>query len=151
MKITSLDFGDHLPVPEKFTCKGPNVSPPLEFIDVPDETKSLAVIVEDLDAPDHRIHWLVYNIPPDTTHFDEGNIPENAIEGLCNRGTRGYKGPCPKEFSGVHHYRFSLYALNSMLNLPEQADVTAIRQAMAGHTLVTASITAISEGEIMTS
>ena len=148
MKITSLDFGDHLPVPEKFTCKGPNVSPPLEFIDVPAETKSLAVNIEDLDAPDHRVHWLVYNIPPDVTHFDEGAIPENAVEGIGSDGTRGYKGPCPREFSGVHHYRFSLYALDAMLNLPDQADAIAIRQAMVGHILATASITAITQGEM---
>lgn len=147
MKISSLDFGDHLPVPERFSCKGPNFSPPLEFLDVPEDAKSLVLIVEDLDAPNHWIHWLVYNIPPNVTHFDEGKIPDSAIDGICNGGTRGYEGPCPKYFSGVHHYRFGLYALDCMLDVPNTADANAVRKAMEGHVLATAAITAITEGE----
>jgi Raf kinase inhibitor-like YbhB/YbcL family protein len=86
MKITSPAFADKIPVPVQYTCKGENVSPPLEFIDVPKEAKSLVLIVEDSDSADKRVHWLVYNIPGSCTHFNEGKSSKDAMQGICSDG-----------------------------------------------------------------
>jgi Raf kinase inhibitor-like YbhB/YbcL family protein len=147
MKITSPAFADKIPMPLQYTSKGTNQSPPLEFIDAPKETASFVLIVEDLDSGDHRIHWLVYNIPGNVSHFDEGKIPEGAVDGICNDGTTGYKGPCPPEFTGVHRYCFKLYALDSMLDVAPGADVSAIESAMRGHVVDTAELSGVAEGE----
>jgi len=147
MKITSLAFADKIPVPLQYTCKGPNTSPPFEFIDVPKGATSLALIVEDLDSANHWIHWLVYNIPGNTTHFEEGKIPQSAIDGICNGGTRGYEGPCPKYFKGVHRYSFKLFALDTMLEVPADADAKIIVSSMEGHVLDSAELIGIAQGE----
>jgi Raf kinase inhibitor-like YbhB/YbcL family protein len=147
MKLTSPAFADKIPVPVKYTCKGPNISPPLEFIDVPKNAKSLVLIVEDIDSTNHWIHWLVYNIPGDTTHFEEGKIAKGAIDGVCNGGTHGYEGPCPKYFSGIHRYCFRLFALDTTLEVPLIADANVIRSEMEGHILATAELLGVAEGE----
>jgi Raf kinase inhibitor-like YbhB/YbcL family protein len=134
-------------VPVQNTCKGTNQSPPLEFLDVPKETKSFTLIVEDLDSPNNWIHWLVYNIPGDVTHFDEGKLPEEAIDGICNDGKPGYEGPCPKNFKGIHHYCFKLYALDTVLEVPSIADANVILSEMEGHILETAELVGVAEGE----
>jgi Raf kinase inhibitor-like YbhB/YbcL family protein len=147
MKITSPAFADKIPVPLQYTCKGQNQSPPFEFLDVPKETKSLALIIEDIDSPNHRIHWLVYNIPGNVTHFDEGKIPEGAINGICNDGNIGYQGPCPRDFTGVHHFCFRLYALDTLLQIPSTADMKAVQAGMEGHILAKAEMVGVEEGE----
>lgn len=149
MKLTSPAFASRQPVPVQNTCNGPNSSPPLEFIDIPKGTKSLALVVEDIDSSNHWIHWLVYNIPPDTTHFDEGSAPEGAVDGICNGGTSGYEGPCPKYFKGVHRYSFMLYALDTVLSVPPMADIKVIEQEMRGHILETAELIGVAEGEMV--
>jgi Raf kinase inhibitor-like YbhB/YbcL family protein len=148
MKITSPALADKIPVPTQYTCNGPNISPPLEFIDVPKETVSLALVVEDLDSSNHWIHWLVYNIPGDVTHFNEGGIPDGAVDGICNGGTAGYEGPCPKYFNGIHRYSFKLFALDTALEVPSIADVNIILSAMEGHVLETAELIGFAEGEM---
>jgi Raf kinase inhibitor-like YbhB/YbcL family protein len=147
MRITSPAFADKIPVPVQYTCKGPNTSPPFEFIDVPKKAKSLALIVEDLDAPNHWIHWLVYNIPANVTHFEEGKIPDGAVNGICNGGTQGYEGPCPKYFKGIHRYSFKLFALDIMLEVPSIADKNVVVSEMEGHILETAELIGVAEGE----
>src|SRR5690606_33654796 len=122
MKITSPAFADKQPVPEQYTCKGINVNPPLEFLDTPKESKSFVILVEDIDSSNQWIHWLVYNIPADVSFFEEGTIPKGSVDGICNGGTRGYEGPCPKYFSGIHRYSFTLYALDIVLTVPDDAD-----------------------------
>lgn len=147
MRITSLAFAEKIPLPLQYTCKGPNTSPPFEFIDVPKETVSFVLIVEDIDSQDKWIHWLVYNIPGKVTHFDEGKIPEGAVDGICNEGTRGYQGPCPETFKGIHRFCFSLYALDTILNVPDFADSKLIVDEMQGHILAKAELQGIAEGE----
>jgi Raf kinase inhibitor-like YbhB/YbcL family protein len=148
MKITSLAFWDNLPVPTQYTCNGVNTSPPFEFLDVPEETKSLTLIVEDLDSAAQSIHWLVYNIPGDVTHFDEGVVPEGAVCGMCNDGKRSYNGPCPKYYKGLHRYAFTLFALDCMLNVPSDATCTSIKAAMEDHILDSDVLIGLAEGEI---
>jgi Raf kinase inhibitor-like YbhB/YbcL family protein len=147
MKITSPSFANNQPVPVKYTCNGPNGSPPFEFIDAPKNTASFVLVVEDLDAPNHWIHWLVYNIPGTTSFFDEGKIPEGAVDGVCNGGTHGYEGPCPKFFSGIHRYSFKLYALDTILNVPENADKGVVFEQFHNHILEEAELVGLAEGE----
>jgi Raf kinase inhibitor-like YbhB/YbcL family protein len=147
MKLTSPAFAEKVPLPIKYTGKGPSVSPPFEFLEVPKDTKSLVLIVEDLDSEKHRIHWLVYNIPASSSFFEEGKIPEGAVEGICNDSTPGYAGPCPTDFSGIHRFAFNLYALDTILEVPATADVNVIRSEMQNHVLEMAELVGIAEGE----
>ena len=147
MKLTSPAFAEKLPVPVKYTFKGPNVSPPFEFLEVPKDAKSLVLIVEDLDSDKHWIHWLVYNIPAEASFFDEGKIPEGAVEGMCSSGKSGYEGPCPTDFSGIHRFTFNLYALDTILEVPADADVNVIRNEMNNHVIQMAELVGIVEGE----
>lgn len=147
MRLSSPAFAPGERIPTRHTCKGPNISPPLVFQDVPDMAGSLALVVEDSDADNGWVHWLVYNIAPDAPGCDEGRIPEGAVDGICNGGTRGYEGPCPIYFRGTHRYRFMLYALDAPLSLPEQADTAHLRAALEGHVLATAELVGTAQGE----
>ncbi|MBI4098107.1 MAG: YbhB/YbcL family Raf kinase inhibitor-like protein [Candidatus Levybacteria bacterium] len=116
MKIKSPAFEEGSLIPPIYTCDGDNINPPLEFVDVPTNAQSLALIVEDPDAPGSTFtHWLVWNISPLTREISENTSPEEVIQGLNGAGQAGYLGACPP--SGVHHYHFKLYALNKKLNV----------------------------------
>jgi Raf kinase inhibitor-like YbhB/YbcL family protein len=116
MKITSPAFEDSQMIPSLYTCDEDNINPPLEISDVPEDAKSLALIMDDPDAPKENFtHWLMWNIPPDTKRIEENDWMDGAEQGMNDGGEIGYMGPCPP--SGVHHYHFKLYALNSMLDL----------------------------------
>jgi Raf kinase inhibitor-like YbhB/YbcL family protein len=116
MKITSPAFEDSQMIPSLYTCDEDNINPPLEISDVPEDAKSLALIMDDPDAPKETFtHWLMWNIPPDTKRIEENDWMDGAEQGMNDGGEIGYMGPCPP--SGVHHYHFKLYALNSMLDL----------------------------------
>jgi Raf kinase inhibitor-like YbhB/YbcL family protein len=115
-------------------------------LEIPEQTQSLVLIVADQDAPNHWIHWLVFNIPPTTQKVKAHEIPEGGIEGLANNNTFGYEGPCPRYFKGTHHYTFTLYALDALLPLPKTSDAAAITQAMAGHVLEKAELVGIQTG-----
>src|SRR4051794_565861 len=107
MRITSPIFQNGQHVPTQYTCNGQNVNPPMDFHEVPLEAKSLVLMVEDVDAPAKPwVHWLVFNIPATSTFCPEHDIPTGSTEGICNGGTFGYEGPCPKYFAGTHHYHF---------------------------------------------
>ncbi|SHL74806.1 phospholipid-binding protein, PBP family [Nitrosospira sp. Nsp11] len=147
MFITSPVFHDRTDVPTRHTCNGENISPALEFRDLPAGTKSLVLIVEDVDAtPDPWIHWLVFNIPPTTASVSAGHIPEGSTEGIANGGTHGYEGPCPKYFSGTHHYHFRLFALDTVLDLPATADKTQVAASMQDHLIDSATLVGLCEG-----
>lgn len=147
MHLSSPEFSYDQPVPERYTCKGPNISPPLEFHKVPAQAQSLVLVVEDIDSLNQWVHWLVYNIPPTVKGLEAGRLPKGAVDGVCNGGTHGYEGPCPKYFNGLHHYRFTLYALDTLLDLPPTADTVAARRQMEGHVLDTAVLIGTAEGE----
>ena len=148
MRLTSLAFADKLPIPSKYTCNGQNISPPLEFIDAPEDTVTFVLIVEDMDSINKSLHWIVYNIPGDVTHFDEGEIPEGSIDGISGSGIHGYDGPCPKYFHGVHRYKFALFSLDTELDLPVTATADDVIRAMTSHILESVELTGIAEGEM---
>lgn len=132
--VESPEFGDNGLIPEKFSCAGDNVNPTLTIRHIPKETKSLALIVDDPDAPHGTFdHWVVWNIPPQNT------IAENSVPGVVGKNSKeenNYTGPCPP--SGTHHYHFKVYALNKMLDLSEKdTDKAALENAMEGHVLGT--------------
>lgn len=147
MRIASPAFFDGASVPVLYTCASENVSPPFEFRDFPAETRSLVLVVEDRDAtPQPWVHWLVFNIPPATTIVPARHIPRGGIEGIANGGTHGYEGPCPKYFSGTHHYHFQLHALDITLDLPASADKLQVTTAMQNHVIASAVLVGLCEG-----
>lgn len=134
MKFSSPAFQNNGPIPTVYTCDGENKNPPLEFGDIPPETKSLVLIVDDPDAPSGDwVHWTLWNIPPETAHIEEKSVPAGAVEGATDFDKPGYGGPCPP--SGVHRYQFKLYALDTVLELPPSAGKRAIENTMNGHVL----------------
>jgi Raf kinase inhibitor-like YbhB/YbcL family protein len=113
LAVTSPAFGDNTQIPVDYSCKGRNVSPPLRWENVPTGTESLALVVDDPDAPAGLyVHWVVTGIRPSTTGIVEGALPEGAGVSLNSGGKAAYLGPCPPAGSGLHHYRFQLYALS---------------------------------------
>lgn len=135
MKISSPAFEDGENIPAHFTCDGENTSPPLEISDIPEEAKSLTFILHDPDAPgpDGFTHWVVFNIDPQTKIISENSVPPGSAEGTNSTGGTGYTPPCPP--SGVHHYHFKLYALDSKLDPDGSAKREDIEKAMEGHVL----------------
>ena len=134
MKIISSVFQNNTKIAYKYTCDGENVSPPLEFIDVANNAKSLVLIVDDPDAPSKTwVHWVVYNIDPKTREILENSVPKGAVLGITDFGKPGYGGPCPP--SGVHRYFFKLYALDSILDLPQNPTKQMVEEKMQDHIL----------------
>ncbi|MCX2932029.1 YbhB/YbcL family Raf kinase inhibitor-like protein [Mycobacterium sp. CVI_P3] len=127
LAVSSPAFADNTPIPVEFSCHGGNVPPPLRWEGVPDGAESLALVVDDPDAPSGLYtHWVVTGIPPSTTEIVDGGLPDGAQVSLNSTGNANYLGPCPPAGTGVHHYRFQLYALSKPLVL---APTTPVRQA----------------------
>jgi hypothetical protein len=134
IKITSSAFSSGEQIPKKYTCDAANVNPPLHLDNVPKTAKSLALIVDDPDAPGRTwVHWLVWNIDPNTTDIAENSVSRNAVQGTSDFGEAKYGGPCPP--SGTHRYFFKAYALDTTLSLPSSSKKSALEKAMAGHIL----------------
>ncbi len=146
--ITSAAFASGDEIPKRYTCEGDDVSPPLSWTNMPDGAKSLVLIVDDPDAPDPKaprmtwVHWVLYNIPPNTISLLEAVKPEaypsGARDGQNDWGQPGYRGPCPP--IGRHRYFHKLYALDNVL--PDLATPTksALEKAMEGHVLAKAEL-----------
>ena len=116
MRITSPVFDEGQMIPSVYTCDGENFSPPLEIKDVPQEARSLVLIMDDPDAPNGTFtHWLMWNISPDTRRIEENDWPSGAEQGINDGNELGYMGACPPE--GIHHYHFKVFALNKRLSL----------------------------------
>ncbi|MBI3508128.1 MAG: YbhB/YbcL family Raf kinase inhibitor-like protein [Chlamydiia bacterium] len=136
MKLISSAFSEGGIIPSIYTCQGKNISPPLEFFDVPPSSKSLALILDDPDVPasvrSDRMydHWVVYDMPADTRHLKEGTMAPG-IQGKNTSGKMGYIGPCPPDRE--HRYFFKLYALNKKLDLSPGASKKELEAAMQGH------------------
>ena len=127
-------------IPTKFTCNGTNVSPELQISGVPNEAKSLVLIVDDPDAPRGLFtHWIVWNIDPKTTRIAENSAPTAAVQGTNDFGKRNYGGPCPP--SGAHRYFFKIFALDTKLELKPGARRVELDAAVRGHVLA--------QGELM--
>lgn len=144
LRITSPAFEPHAEIPARFTCEGADVSPPLAWSDVPAGTRSLALVVDDPDAPDPRapktvwVHWVLYDIPADASSIAEGQKPHGAREGSNDWNTPGWRGPCPP--IGRHRYVHHLYALDTVLPDLHRPDARALRRAIEGHVLAEASL-----------
>ena len=141
MKLTSTAFADGKKLPKEFAKMGANRIPPLKIEGVPGGAKSLAVIMHDPDAPmaGGFYHWTLWNIPPETTAIGEGAVPRGALEGKTSWGTCGYNGPQPP--FGTHRYIFYLYALDATIDLRPGSDVKALKDAISGHEIESASLT----------
>ena len=136
MKLTSTEFANNEFIPRKFTCQGDDVNPALTIEDVPEHTKTLALIVDDPDAPvGVWVHWVVCNIPV-SARIDENSVPGE--QGINDSGSPDYKGPCPP--SGTHRYFFKIYALDTALNLKQGFNKKTLEKAMQGHILDTAEL-----------
>ena len=139
LTLKSTAFREGGKIPARYTCEGNDISPPLTWEGVPDNTRSLVLIVDDPDAPDPKapkmtwVHWVLYNIPPATTGFAEGtaDLPTGTGEGLNDWRRTGYGGPCPP--IGSHRYFHKLYALDTVLDDLNKPDKSAIEAAMNGH------------------
>lgn len=131
MKLTSPEFENNKFIPAKFTCEEEDINPCLIIDDIPAEVKSLALIVDDPDAPTGTwVHWVVYDIPV-ISRIEEDSVPGKP--GVNNLGKQAYHGPCPP--SGTHRYFFKLYALDKKLDLAEGLSKGALEKAMRGHIL----------------
>ncbi len=131
MNISSPQFEHNTMMPAKFTCQGEDINPELNIEGIPEGAKTLALIVDDPDAPVGTwVHWVVYNIPL-VPVIEEDSIP--GTQGRNNSNPQNYGGPCPP--SGTHRYFFKLYALDIELVLPEGAGKKELEQAMRGHIL----------------
>src|SRR5689334_13775976 len=134
MKITSSSFQEGGVIPEKFSKNGQNISPELRIDGAPADAKSLALIVDDPDAPVGLFtHWLVWNIDPKTTEIAEKSVPPGAVQGTNDYPGRGYDGPQPP--SGTHRYYFRIIALDKKLDLPSGAKRKELDKAMSGHVI----------------
>jgi len=137
--LTSSAFGEGEMIPTQYTCDGKDISPPLSWSNAPEETKSFALIADDPDAPKGTwVHWVVYNMKPDTDKLEENVPKKDTLDGGTVQGTTdfkkpGYGGPCPP--SGTHRYFFKLYALDTTLNLEGSVTKADLLKAMDGHIL----------------
>jgi len=137
LELRSTVFSHNGHIPPKYSCEGENINPPLETSNIPDGTKTLALIVEDPDAPRGVFdHWLVWNILPNEAIAERSNP---GISGTNSFGKTGYGGPCPP--SGTHRYFFKVYALDTELDLPAGSDKKTLLSAMNDHILA--------QGELM--
>jgi Raf kinase inhibitor-like YbhB/YbcL family protein len=134
-ELSSSAFANGEEIPTKHTCDAEDDSPPLQWGDPPAGSESLALIMDDPDAPVGTWdHWLLFNIPADLRSLPErADPPPGSVDGKNSWGRTGYGGPCPP--SGTHRYFFKLYALDTTLDLPAGADKSQLLQAMKGHIL----------------
>lgn len=137
LHLVSTAFDEEGWIPLAYTCDGEDRNPPIQIDGIPENTRSLAIIVLDPDAPSGNFcHWVIWNIP--ATHFI--NEPEKrGTVGMNDFGKHRYSGPCPP--SGTHHYIFKLYALDSTLDLPVSANHVNLESAISGHILAFGSLT----------
>jgi len=139
IKLTSSAFKDGQPIPRGYTCDGADVSPPLEWSDIPKNAKTIALVADDPDAPSGTfVHWVLYNLPADGMGLIENTPMTETLKGGGMQGTNdfkkiGYGGPCPP--SGTHRYFFKLYALDSELASKPGATTADLEKAMGGHVL----------------
>ena len=141
--LSSIAFSNTKEIPSKYTCNGDDISPPLQWKDVPENTASLVLIVDDPDAPDPKapkmtwVHWVVYNLSPGTRSIPEAassnTLPKGTQQGINDWKRSGYGGPCPP--IGRHRYFFKLYALDLILPEKNNATKAQIEAAMQGHVI----------------
>lgn len=133
MKLKSKAFENNQQIPKRHTCDGENLSPPLSIEEIPDGTKSMAVIVEDPDAPVGIFtHWLVWNMPPQFDELPEGSPPPSSLQGINGFGDEKWGGPCPPP-GPEHRYIFKIFALDTILELKKEVRKPLLEEAIEGH------------------
>jgi Raf kinase inhibitor-like YbhB/YbcL family protein len=144
LQVESAAFVDGETIPVQYTCDGQGTSPPLSWAEPPAGTQSLALILDDPDAPVGTfVHWVLFNLPPATRSLPEGVPPgeqaEGGLQGTNNANRQGFNGPCPPKGS-THRYFFKIYALDTTLDLQAGASKADVEKAMAGHVLAQGQI-----------
>ena len=145
MELTSSAFKENEKIPQQYTCEGKDFSPPLQWTEPPAGIQSFVLINDDPDAPMGTwVHWVVWNIPPQTRELHEGfpkedKLPSGIQQGMTDFGRVGYGGPCPPA-GKPHRYFFKLYALDAVLTLPTRAAKKDVEKAMQGHILAQAEL-----------
>ena len=133
MSVSSQAFIQNV-LPQRYTCHGGGMNPPLEWSGAPADTKSLALVVDDSSAPiTPYMYWLVFDIQPGTTDIQENALPTGAREALNSAGTTAYNAPCPD--GHAHMYRFTVYALNRVLTMANGAPLLEVWNAIAAATI----------------
>lgn len=141
MRLTSPAFENNETIPTMYTCEGENISPPLSWSSVPEDAKTLALVMDDPDAPNGTfIHWVVYNLSPTPPNLEEGaslsgRLSEGLQEGVNSFGEQGYGGPCPPRGGGEHRYFFRLYAINQELELSGRVTRDQLMNIIEGKTM----------------
>jgi len=148
LTLTSTSFSHNKLIPVHHTCDDRDISPALAWRGVPENTKSLVLIVDDPDAPDPAapkmtwVHWILYNIPPNTVSLTEGiidtDLPPGTLQGMNDWQRAGYGGPCPP--TGTHRYFHKLYALDTVLPNLQIPTKAVLENAMQGHIIVSAEL-----------
>jgi len=148
ISISAEKFKDGETIPDLYTCKGKDISPSLFWKGIPDGTKSIALIMDDPDAPGGTfVHWVLYNVPAQTQKLPEGMphgkiLADRSMQGMTDFGRTGYGGPCPPP-GKPHRYYFKIYALDSMTDLAPGASKKQLENAIAGHILAKGEIVGI--------
>ncbi|QWV98760.1 YbhB/YbcL family Raf kinase inhibitor-like protein [Geomonas nitrogeniifigens] len=139
LKLSSPAFKHAGKIPSLYSCDGSDTSPPLAIAGVPKEAKSLALVMDDPDAPAGTwVHWVLWNIEPTTREIVQGRVPHGAEQGVNSWRRKSYGGPCPP--SGQHRYYFRLYALSERLDLPSNSTRLELDRAMRGKILAQAEL-----------
>jgi len=140
LSVTSSAFNHGDVIPSRYTCDGEDISPALSWDEGPENTASYVLICDDPDAPRQNpwVHWVVYNIPANTTSLDENidhiaKLPDGSTQAMTDFGHIGYGGPCPPPGHGIHRYYFKIYALDQMLSLDSGSTKADVEAAMNDH------------------
>ena len=140
--VTSRAFQDGGEIPKKHTCDGEDVSPPLAWNGVPANAGSVALVVDDPDAPRGTFtHWVLLDVDPATAAILEGQVPTGAKQAKNSAGKASYFGPCPP--SGTHHYRFTVYALSEAIGLPDGAKLDDALNAIDSRSIARGRLTGL--------
>ncbi len=142
LRISSPAFENGGEIPKKYTCDEANVNPSLKVENVPPNTKSLALVFDDIDAPRGTyVHWILWNMEPSVKEIKENSVPEGAVQGVNDFKKRHYGGPCPP--GRAHKYVFRIYALDTLLNLNPNGTKKDLEKVMEGHIISRAQLTGL--------
>jgi len=148
MQVNSPEFSEGQTIPAKYTCRGQNISPPLNIYNVPPQAQGVAIIMHDPDAPvGDYTHWLVWDIPASTQTIAAGSVPVGAVQGINDNDDIGYMGPCPPNGTGTHRYIFEVYALGGPVSLETGSNRAQLTQAMGDKILASATLTGVFAAE----
>lgn len=151
LRVSSDAFSEGEPIPVEYSCDGDNTSPPVAWTGAPEGTAAFALVMDDPDAPVGTFdHWVLYNVPPETTSLPaavpaQEQLEGGALHGVNGAGRIGYLGPCPPEGDGAHRYQFRVFALDEPVDLASGASKTDLENAIDGHVLASGQLTGLFE------